>query len=86
MKNSKQAFGYHLRPIVKGTLGTISKIEEELDEFREAIEQSNKVLQICELCDIYGALELLAQSYNLSMDDLKKMSDRTKAAFLNGDR
>ena len=34
-----------------------------------------------ELSDIYGALEAIAEKYQLTMDDLKKMSDSTKRAF-----
>ncbi len=78
--------GYHNRKITKGILGTISKVKEEIEEFEDAQEQKNKILQIVELSDIYGALEKLAEQYYLTMDDLKKMSDKTKSAFMDGDR
>ena len=43
-------------------------------------------MAIVELADIYGALEAVAKSHNLSMKDLKKMSKLTKRAFKNGHR
>ena len=39
-----------------------------------------------ELSDLYGAVEAVAETYNLSMDDLKCFSDITKRAFRNGHR
>jgi hypothetical protein len=79
--------GYHKRPILtQGILGEPSKIIEEIEEYIEAEEQGNLILQICELADIYGALESLAQKHRLTMDDLKKMSDCTKSAFGDGTR
>ena len=78
---------YHLRPIVpQGQLGNISKVLEEADEYQEAMEQDNKLLAMCELADLYGALESVAENFNLTMADLKKMSDRTKSAFQDGTR
>tara|TARA_B100000745_G_scaffold192726_1_gene126766 strand:+ start:31659 stop:31901 length:243 start_codon:yes stop_codon:yes gene_type:complete len=78
--------GYHIRPIQKGVLGTPSKIQEELDELKDAIEQDVKILAIVELSDIYGALEAVADSYGMTMQDLAKMHQCTKRAFLSGDR
>ena len=78
--------GYHDREIEKGEIGYISKVEEEVEEYKDALEQDNIILQLVELSDIYGALEALAKRYNLTMDNLKKMSDRTKSAFLDGSR
>lgn len=78
--------GYHKNQIIKGTLGKISKVEEEIEEFKDAEEQENKILCVVELSDIYGALELVASTYGLTMDDLKKMSDCTKSAFQDGTR
>lgn len=79
--------GYHIREIEKGTLGKASKIREELEELEDAECQGNKILAICELADIYGALEALAtQKYGLTMDDLQKMSEATAEAFRDGSR
>jgi len=80
--------GYHLRKIKKGEYGEISKIQEELDELYDAIGQDNKIMAMCELSDIYGALEGYLKNYfpDLTMEDLKTMSEATKRAFEDGDR
>ena len=80
--------GYHLRKIKKGTFGEISKIEEELDELKEALEQDNKIMAMCELSDVYGSLEGYLEKHfpDLTMEDLKTMSDATIRAFKDGDR
>lgn len=78
---------YHKRPIKKGVYGEFSKILEEVDEAEEAQEQCNKILELVELSDIYGALEEYVQRrFSMSMEDLKNMSDRTKASFNSGQR
>lgn len=77
---------YHLKKIKKGTLGKISKVQEEIEEYKDAIKQKCEIMAIVELADIYGALEAVAKSHNLSMKDLKKMSNITKRAFKNGHR
>lgn len=79
--------GYHNREIKKGILGDFSKIFEEFDELLDANEQGDKVLEICEICDLLGAIELYTVShYNLTLEDLKKFSDKTKSAFKDGTR
>jgi len=79
--------GYHIQKITKGELGEISKIEEEVMELKDASEQGCKILEMVELSDLYGAIEEYAmRKYGLQMEDLKKMSDRTKEAFRSGDR
>lgn len=78
--------GYHIRTINKGTLGTISKVREEVEEFIDASEQKCRIMEEIELSDLYGALEALAATYNLTMEDLKTMSDITKRAFTDGSR
>ena len=77
---------YHLKTIQKGTLGEISKIQEEYLELMDAYSQNNKVLEICELCDLIGAIEAYAQSYNLTLSDLNKMKEANKRAFQDGTR
>ena len=77
---------YHKTKITKGELGKISKVQEEIDEYKDAIEQDNVIMAMLELCDIYGALELVAKNHKLSMKDLKTMSDATKSAFEDGTR
>lgn len=77
---------YHLKKIKKGELGKISKVQEEVDEYKDALKQKCKIMAELELADIYGALESVAESHNLTMKDLKKMSNLTKRAFKSGDR
>lgn len=77
---------YHKSPITRGYLGTISKVQEEVDEYKDAHAQGCKILQTCELADIYGALEFLAERHHLSMNDLKQMSDLTRKSFEDGTR
>lgn len=79
--------GYHKRAIIiKGVLGETSKIKEELDELEEALEQDNKILALCELSDLYGAVEAVAYSLGVSMEDVQKMAAATKRAFQSGER
>lgn len=78
--------GYHKNNIPKGTLGEISKVQEEVFEFVDAKKQGIKIMEMLELSDIYGALEALAETYGLTMEDLKKMSERTKDSFKTGER
>jgi hypothetical protein len=78
--------GYHKRKISKGIYGEISKVQEEIDEFCDAKDQNIKIMEMLELSDIYGALESVAESYGLNMEDLQKMSNSTKNAFRTGKR
>lgn len=77
---------YHLTEIAKGVLGELSKIQEELDEVKDAEQQNNKIMIGCELSDLYGALEAYANKFGLSMNDLSIMSEATKRAFDSGRR
>lgn len=78
--------GYHKRKIKKGKLGEISKIVEEIEELKDAENQDCKIMMMLELSDIYGALELYAKKFSLTMKDLKKMSDLTQESFIDGTR
>ena len=79
--------GYHKRKIEKGELGEFSKIREEFEELEDAIEQENKILVLCELTDMIGAIEsYVSKNYNLQLSDLIKFSNSTKAAFKDGTR
>lgn len=79
--------GYHTKFIEKGVLGEFSKIREEFEELRDAESQECKVLAICELTDLIGAIEEYALTqFNLSLADLKQFSDLTKKAFKSGKR
>lgn len=79
--------GYHKKIISKGIYGEFSKIKEELQELEDAFEQNDKILQMCELTDLIGAIEGYAQKYfYLTLGDLKKFSDKTKNAFRENKR
>ena len=78
--------GYHVNKIPKGVLGENSKIVEEFLELQDAYEQGNIILQICEMCDLIGAIEAKARVFNLTLQDLVVMKDATKQAFLDGER
>ena len=86
MSTKQSKSGYHLKKIKKGTLGKISKVQEEIEEYRDAKKQKCKIMQELELADIYGALEAVAETHGLKMKDLKKMNELTKRAFKSGDR
>lgn len=78
---------YHINEIKKGVLGEYSKVQEELAEYEDACAQGIKVMAMCELADLIGAIEALAdQQYGLSLDDLIRMKDVTRRAFLSGRR
>lgn len=78
--------GYHLKKIKKGKLGEISKVQEELHEYEDAMEQGCKIMAVVELSDLYGALEAVAKNHNLTMADLAKMASITSRAFESGHR
>lgn len=80
--------GYHITEIKKGQLGELSKIQEELDEAKDAEEQGIKVMLLNELSDIIGAVDAYLENHYpyLTIEDLKGMSDVTKRAFKSGAR
>jgi hypothetical protein len=80
--------GYHLREIKRGEFGEISKIEEEIEELKESLEQNNRIMAMCELSDIYGAIRGYLRKYHpdLTMEDLRVMADATQRAFESGKR
>lgn len=84
----KEKPGYHLREIEKGILGELSKIQEELDELRDAESQSSKIMVLVELSDLIGAIDayLKHNALGITINDLIIMSNITKRAFENGRR
>lgn len=80
--------GYHLTKIEKGKIGEISKIQEEVEELKDAQLQGCKIMELVELSDLYGAIECYLQKHHptVTMDDLKNMSEITKRAFRTGYR
>lgn len=86
--SSSEHVGYHVTKIEKGTLGTSSKILEEVNELIDAEFQECKLMALLELADVVGAIEayLAQQAPSFGIDDLLKMSALTKRAFKNGFR
>lgn len=80
--------GYHKRQIKKGTFGEISKIREELEELEDAAEQGNRIMALCELSDILGAISGYLEKYHsgITMQDLATMATSTRRAFKDGTR
>lgn len=77
---------YHTKAIIKGQLKTISKIEEEVMELKDAFEQKDQILQLCELSDLIGPIEEYAQTLGVSLEDIIKFKNKTKKAFERGVR
>lgn len=79
--------GYHSIIVTKGIYGELDKIQEEFTELKDAHNMGDKILMICECSDLYGALEgFVEKHFGLTMEDLKKFSDKTKSAFKEGKR
>lgn len=79
--------GYHRNVITKGVLGEFSKIQEEFDELVDAHEQNAKILELCELSDLYGAIDAYVKAkFNLTVIDVAQMSRLTESAFKDGHR
>lgn len=81
--NLNKGFSWHNRKIKKGEYGEVSKVEEELDEAKEALEQGNRLMFLIELSDIVGAVEGIIEKYGLSLEDLIKFSDKVKESKKN---
>ena len=80
--------GYHLSRIKKGVVGEVSKIQEEVDELKDALEQCNPIMALCELSDIILACDCLLEKKfpGFSFADLSIMAAATKRAFQDGSR
>jgi len=79
---------YHFNTIHRGELGEVSKIEEELEELKDAYNQDCVIMALTELADLYGAIEAHLEKHqpNITMEDLRKMNEATKRAFRSGRR
>jgi len=79
---------YHKNKIKKGVLGELSKLQEEMAELEDALEQNNPIMALVELSDLCGAMEAFLQKYHPSihMSHLLEMSKATKSAFNDGTR
>lgn len=83
------AYGYHTKVIQKGELGQLSKIQEELDEAKDAMNDNNKVMALVELSDMIGAMKAFLKRYygdHVTIRDLERMANATERAFKKGER
>lgn len=80
--------GYHITKIQRGEIGKISKIQEELDELKDAALQGSKVMELVELSDLIGAVEAYLDKRHpgITLKDLEVMAAITKRAFESGAR
>jgi NTP pyrophosphatase (non-canonical NTP hydrolase) len=80
--------GYHLATIPKGELGEASKVLEECMEFMDAVQQNVRIMALCELADLQGAIKAYLQKHHpgIYFDDLDAMRRVTERAFRNGRR
>ena len=74
---------YHLATFPKGELGEISKIQEELDELKDSANQGSKVMELVELSDLIGAVEMYLEKHHpgTKLLDLKVFSDITRRSY-----
>jgi len=79
---------YHTREIKKGEYGEFSKIEEEWEELSDAWGQGAKLLILCELADMYGAMAGYVEKHfpGMTMVDVEVMAKMTISAFKEGKR
>lgn len=81
---------YHKnKNIKKGTVGEFSKIAEEFEELKDAVEQDDKILILCEISDLLGAVELyLSKNFyeSISFENCIAFSRKTQNAFREGTR
>ena len=80
--------GYHISEIKKGIFGHLSKIQEELDELKDAEMQGVRILMLVELSDLVGAIEQYLKIHlpGYTLHDLQEMAALTRKAFKEGRR
>ena len=80
--------GYHVTEIPKGTIGSSSKLLEEVLELIDAEKQDCKIMGLIELSDLVGAIHLYLEKNAPGIDlaDLQTFSTITRRAFENGHR
>lgn len=80
--------GYHEKKVSKGVLGEASKIQEEFEEFMEVHNRDCKVLELCELSDLVGAIDHYLRKHHpsIKIKDLEWMAVLTESAFREGGR
>ncbi len=79
--------GYHTRNFEKGIYGDFSKVQEEWEELLDARFQNARVLELCEIADLYGAIAGYVESnFGMTMGDIAQMAEMTRSAFVEGGR
>ena len=79
--------GYHLTEIKRGEVGEFSKIVEEFNELQDAHCQNSPIMELVEISDLIGAIELYTTNkYNITLAQVLRMKDATERAFKNGYR
>ena len=80
--------GYHKTKIKKGELGKLSKIQEELDELQDAQKQGVRILMLCEIADLIGAIQAYLDNHleGFKIQDALEMAGLTASAFKEGKR
>jgi hypothetical protein len=79
----------HKAKIAKREFGSIGKIEEEFLELMDAWEQNNRIMTLIELSDLVGAIQGFLENqfaYTVNLNDVLKMKEATRSAFLSGER
>lgn len=86
--NIHKKSGYHTSIIHKSNVGSFTKILEEVDELKDAHLNNNKIMELVELSDLLGSIELyLKHNYpEITLDDLNVMNKVTQRAFTSGRR
>lgn len=79
--------GYHKKEIPKGVYGFPCKIREEFEEFQDALDQGNSVMELIELSDMLGAIDAYTKhTYGIDLNKLIIMKEATERAFKDGTR
>lgn len=79
--------GYHKVSIPRGQYGAFDKIIEEFHELQDAHKQQIRIMELCELADLVGAVEgYVEQQFGMKLDDVLQMMQATKRAFQDGSR
>lgn len=85
----QQAASYHISPIAKKPFGSFQKIDEEVQELKDALLQNNTLMSLIELSDIIGAIEGYVHTRfqgSVTLEDLLVMKEATKRAFVSKKR
>lgn len=53
-------------------------------EAKDAIAQGDNLMMLIELSDVLGAIEGVVEKHGLSIDDLRRFSDKVKEGKRNG--